>query len=49
VWAAFTGFAFDGRPAAEVAYALNTTANAVYQARYRVLRRLRDELGGLLD
>ena len=49
VWAAFTGFVLGGRKAADVARALNTTANAVYQARYRVLRRLQDELGGLLD
>jgi RNA polymerase sigma-70 factor (ECF subfamily) len=49
VWAVFTGFVLDGKPAAEVARALGTTSNAVYQARYRVLRRLRDELGGMLD
>ncbi len=49
VWAAFTGFVLDGHNAADVARALGTTANAVYQSRYRVLRRLRDELGGLLD
>jgi RNA polymerase sigma-70 factor (ECF subfamily) len=49
VWEAFTRFALDGQRAADVARALGTTANAVYQARYRVLRRLRDELGGLLD
>jgi RNA polymerase sigma factor (sigma-70 family) len=49
VWEAFTRFVLDGQKAPDVARALNTTANAVYQSRYRVLRRLRDELGGLLD
>jgi RNA polymerase sigma-70 factor (ECF subfamily) len=49
VGAAFAGTALDGRGAAEVGAGLGMTANAVYQARYRVLRRLRDELGGLLD
>lgn len=49
VWAAFNGVALGGRTAADVARDLGMTANAVYQARYRVLRRLRDELGGLLE
>ena len=37
------------RPAAEVARELQITVNAVYLARSRVLRRLRQELEGLLD
>lgn len=48
-WAAFAGLMLDGRPAAEVAAALNTSPNAVYLARHRVLTRLRAELDGLLD
>lgn len=38
-----------GRPAKEVAQQLGVTENAVYLARGRVLRRLRDELEGLWD
>jgi RNA polymerase sigma-70 factor, ECF subfamily len=38
-----------GRPAAEVAAELGISTNAVYLARSRVLRRLREELNGLLD
>ena len=38
-----------GRPAAQVASQLGVTANAVYLARSRVLRRLRLELEGLWD
>lgn len=37
------------RPVPEVARELGMTENAVYIARCRVLRRLRQELGGLLD
>jgi RNA polymerase sigma-70 factor (ECF subfamily) len=37
------------RPAAEVARELQITVNAVYLAQSRVLRRLRQELEGLLD
>jgi RNA polymerase sigma-70 factor (ECF subfamily) len=38
-----------GRPIDEVAGELDISENAVYLARCRVLRRLRQELGGLLD
>ena len=38
-----------GRPAADVARELGITADAVYAATYRVLRRLRQELHGLLE
>jgi RNA polymerase sigma-70 factor (ECF subfamily) len=37
------------RPAAEVAAELGLTVNAVYLARARVLRRLREEMAGLLE
>jgi RNA polymerase sigma-70 factor (ECF subfamily) len=37
------------RPVADVAQELNITVNAVYLAKSRVLRRLRQELAGLLD
>jgi RNA polymerase sigma-70 factor (ECF subfamily) len=39
----------EGRPAAEVGAAPGLSANAAYLARLRVLRRLRQELEGLLD
>lgn len=38
-----------GRPAAEVARDLGMSIDLVYQAKARVLRRLREEFGGLLD
>jgi RNA polymerase sigma-70 factor (ECF subfamily) len=38
-----------GRPVAEVAAELGMTIKAVYLAKARVLRRLREELGGLWD
>jgi RNA polymerase sigma-70 factor (ECF subfamily) len=38
-----------GRPADEVARELGVSENAVYIARCRVLRRLREELTGLID
>lgn len=43
-WQAFWQVTVDGRPAAEVAAALGLTANAVYLAKSRVLRRLREDL-----
>ena len=48
-WQAFWQVVIDGREVAEVAQALAVTANAVYLAKSRVLRRLRRELDGLLD
>jgi RNA polymerase sigma-70 factor (ECF subfamily) len=48
-WQACWQLVVDGRPAAEVGAALGLTANAVYLARLRVLRRLHRELDGLLD
>jgi RNA polymerase sigma-70 factor, ECF subfamily len=48
-WKAFWETLVEGRPAAEVARELGLTANAVCIARCRVLRRLREELGDLID
>jgi RNA polymerase sigma-70 factor (ECF subfamily) len=48
-WQAFRRLALDGAPAAEVAAELGISLNAVYLARYRVLRRLREEMRGLTD
>jgi RNA polymerase sigma-70 factor (ECF subfamily) len=39
----------EGRTAAEVAAALGMTENAVHVAKSRVLRRLRQEMAGLID
>jgi RNA polymerase sigma-70 factor, ECF subfamily len=47
-WGAFQRHAVGGRPAAEVAAELGVSVKAVYLARARVLRRLREELEGLL-
>lgn len=48
-WKACWELVVRGRPAAEVAAELGVTVNAVYLAKSRVLRRLREELQGLLD
>jgi RNA polymerase sigma-70 factor (ECF subfamily) len=48
-WQAFWMVAVDGRPAREIGAGLNMSLDAVYQAKARVLRRLREELAGLLD
>jgi RNA polymerase sigma-70 factor (ECF subfamily) len=48
-WKACWEHVAQGRPAAEVAAELGISENAVYIARSRVLRRLREELDGLLD
>lgn len=48
-WKACWEHTVSDRPAAEVAEELGMTANAVYLAKSRVLRRLREELAGLLD
>ncbi len=46
-WQAFERLVLDGWSAAQTAESLNMKANAVHQARFRVLRRLRHELAGL--
>jgi RNA polymerase sigma-70 factor (ECF subfamily) len=48
-WRAFTLFALEGRPAARVAEEVGMKESAVMQAKSRILKRLREEAGGLLD
>jgi RNA polymerase sigma-70 factor (ECF subfamily) len=48
-WKACWETVVEGRPAVEVGRELGITENAVYIARCRVLRRLRQELSGLVD
>jgi len=48
-WRAFCLHVIEGRPAAEVATEIGVTTNAVYLARGRVVKRLREELAGFLD
>ncbi len=48
-WRACWSQVVEGKSAAEVAQQLNLSENAVYLAKSRVLRRLRDELEGFLD
>jgi RNA polymerase sigma-70 factor, ECF subfamily len=48
-WQAFTRFALDGLSAAVVGDELGMSDNAVLQAKFRVLKRLREEAGELLD
>jgi len=46
-WQAFWIATVEKRTAAEIAAALGMTKHAVHQAKYRVLRRLREEFDGL--
>jgi RNA polymerase sigma-70 factor, ECF subfamily len=48
-WAAFRRQVIDGRPPVEVADELGLTLNAVILAKSRVLKRLREELRGLVE
>lgn len=48
-WEAFRRTTVDGLTAAEAAAELGLTPEAVYKARSRVLRRIREELGELLE
>jgi RNA polymerase sigma-70 factor (ECF subfamily) len=48
-WEAFRRFALDGLPAAKVATELGISENAVILAKARILKRLREEAGVLLD
>jgi RNA polymerase sigma-70 factor (ECF subfamily) len=48
-WKACWECVVNGRPAAEVAAELGMTVAAVYIARSRVLRRLREELRGMIE
>jgi RNA polymerase sigma-70 factor (ECF subfamily) len=48
-WEAWSQYVEAGRPAADVARNLGISSQAVYMAKARILRRLRQELEGLLD
>lgn len=48
-WEAFTRVVMDGEKPAEAASTLGMSIDGVYQARCRVLARLREEAAGLLD
>jgi RNA polymerase sigma-70 factor (ECF subfamily) len=48
-WQAFWSLAVEGRSGAEVAAELGLSLDAVYAAKSRVLRRLRQELDGMLE
>ena len=48
-WQAFWRTTVDGQPAAAVAEELGMTSPAVYKAKSRVLQRIRQELGDLLE
>jgi RNA polymerase sigma-70 factor (ECF subfamily) len=48
-WRACWEYVVEDRPAAEIAAELDVTVNAVHLAKARVLRRLRQELEGLLE
>ena len=48
-WQAFTEVALGGRAPAEVAARMGLTLSAVYKARYRVVARLREEIGDALE
>lgn len=48
-WQAFQRLAIDGAKPTDVATELGMSLNAVYLAKYRVLRRLRREIAGLTD
>jgi RNA polymerase sigma-70 factor (ECF subfamily) len=48
-WKAFWEHVVAGRPAADVARELGLTVKAVYLGKARVLRRLRQDLDGLMD
>ena len=48
-WKAFWCTVVDERKAADVAADLHVSVNAIYKAKARVLQRLREELGSLID
>jgi RNA polymerase sigma-70 factor (ECF subfamily) len=48
-WQACWEHVVSGRPAAEIAAELGLSVDSVYTAKSRVLRRLRQELEGLLE
>ena len=48
-WSAFEEVMQKGRPPSEVAKQLGISENAVFMARHRILKRLREELDGMLE
>jgi RNA polymerase sigma-70 factor (ECF subfamily) len=48
-WQAFRRHALEGEPAARVALVLGLTLNAVLLAKCHVLKRLRQEVAGLVE
>jgi RNA polymerase sigma-70 factor (ECF subfamily) len=48
-WQAFQRHALEGEPAVQVAKALNLSLNSVLLAKSRVLKRMRQELAGLVE
>lgn len=48
-WQSFWRSAVDGEEPRHIAEDLGITVSAVHKARQRILRRLREELGDLLD
>ena len=48
-WKAFWRTTVDGVSAADAGAEVGLAANAVYQAKFRVLRRLRQEMAGLVE
>ncbi len=48
-WSAFWRLTVQGHSAAEIAADLDMTTNAVRQAKFRILQRLRTEFGDLID
>ncbi len=48
-WLAFWRMTVDGQTAADVGQELGLAANAVHQAKFRVLSRLRAEMAGLVE
>ena len=48
-WQAFWRMVVDGQSGSEVARQLEMSVSAVYVSKHRVMRRLRDELAGMLD
>jgi RNA polymerase sigma-70 factor (ECF subfamily) len=48
-WEAFRRHVMEGEPAVEVAKALDLKLNSVLLAKSRVLKRVRQELAGLVD
>lgn len=49
IWQACWAYVAENKPAAQVAVELGLSVDSVYQAKVRVLTRLREELKGLVD